>query len=93
MCVYLRTKFQVSKIILTSFRQGEGNFIENFVENRLQHRCFPVKFSKFLGTLFFAEHLRWLLLKFIKRIKTRFHENWCSVSQSALARHLRGYSF
>ena len=23
-CVYLRTKFQVSSIILTSFRQGEG---------------------------------------------------------------------
>ena len=24
MCVYLRTKFQVSSIIITSFRQGEG---------------------------------------------------------------------
>ena len=24
MCVYLRTKFQVSSIILTSFRQGEN---------------------------------------------------------------------
>ena len=27
MCAYLRTKFHVSSIILTSFRQGWGNFI------------------------------------------------------------------
>ena len=26
MCVYLRTKFQVSSIIITSFRQGEGGW-------------------------------------------------------------------
>ena len=30
---------------------------------RLQHRCFPVKFEKFLRKCFFREHLRWLLLK------------------------------
>ena len=30
----------------------------------LQHCCFPVKFAKFLRTLFFTEHLRWLLLLF-----------------------------
>ena len=30
---------------------------------RLQHRCFPVKFGKFLRRRFFREHLRWLLLK------------------------------
>ena len=24
--------------------------------------CFPVKFAKFLRTLFFTEHLQWLLL-------------------------------
>ena len=29
---------------------------------RLQRRCFPVKFAKFLRTSFFTEHLRWLLL-------------------------------
>ena len=28
----------------------------------LQHRCFPVKFAKFLRKAFFTEHLRWLLL-------------------------------
>ena len=29
---------------------------------RLQRRCFPVSFAKFLGRPFFREHLRWLLL-------------------------------
>ena len=29
---------------------------------RLQRRCFPVKFAKFVRTPFFTEHLRWLLL-------------------------------
>ena len=28
----------------------------------LQHRCFPVKFAKFLRTPFVTEHLRWMLL-------------------------------
>ena len=27
-----------------------------------EHRCFPVKFVKILGTDFLKEHLRWLLL-------------------------------
>ena len=29
---------------------------------RLQHKCFPVKFAKFLRTPFLTEHLQWLLL-------------------------------
>ena len=32
-----------------------------FIIKRFQHRCFPVKFVKFLRTPFSAEHLRWLL--------------------------------
>ena len=34
----------------------------SFIKKRLQQRCFPVKFEKFLRTHFFTEHLRWLLL-------------------------------
>ena len=41
---------------------------------RLQHRCFPVKFAKFLRTSFLIEHLwwqllylRWLVLHFFKK--------------------------
>ena len=53
----------------------------NFVKRRLQHRCFPVKFAKFLRTPFFTEHLRWLLpeqklsigIKSIKIIKIKKH--------------------
>ena len=33
-----------------------------FIKKRLQHRCFSVKFVKFLRTLFFTEHLLQLLL-------------------------------
>ena len=32
------------------------------LKKRFWHRCFPVNFSKFLRTLFFKEHLCWLLL-------------------------------
>ena len=32
------------------------------LKKRLWHRCFPVNFAKFLRTLFFTEHLQWLLL-------------------------------
>ena len=34
----------------------------NFIKKRLQHRCLPVKFAKFLRTPFFTEYLLWLLL-------------------------------
>ena len=34
-----------------------------FRQKKLQHRRFPVKFAKFWRTLFFTEHLRWLLYK------------------------------
>ena len=34
------------------------------LKTRLWHRCFPVKFVKFLRTPFFVEHLWWLLLNF-----------------------------
>ena len=34
----------------------------NFINNMLQHRCFLVNAAQFLGTAFFKEHLRRLLL-------------------------------
>ena len=36
----------------------------NFIEKRLQHRCFPVNIAKFLRTAFFVKHLRRLFLDF-----------------------------
>ena len=38
------------------------NLLQNVFKNRLQHRCFSVKFAKFLRTIFFTEHLRCLFL-------------------------------
>ena len=37
------------------------------LKKRFWHRCFPLNFVKFLRTRFFVEHLRWLLLIFLKR--------------------------
>ena len=45
----------------------ESVFNSNFIKKRLQHKCFPEKFAKFLRTSFFTEHLRWLLLFFLKQ--------------------------
>ena len=36
--------------------------LQAFNKNRLQHKCFPAIITRFLRTLVFAEHLRWLLL-------------------------------
>ena len=41
--------------------QAEGL---QFYFKSLQHRCFPVTFTKFLRTHLFTEHLQWLLLHF-----------------------------
>ena len=37
---------------------------EDSVKKRLQHRCFPVKFAKYLRTTILTEQLQWLLLTF-----------------------------
>ena len=41
------------------------NFTGKHLLKRFQHRCFPVKFTKFLRTPFFTEQLRWLVVHFI----------------------------
>ena len=48
------------------FDKVAGSQTYNFIKKRLQHRCFPVKYAKYLGTPFFTEDLRWLLLSFIR---------------------------
>ena len=35
----------------------------NFIKQRVQHRCFPLKFAKLLRTPSFTELLWWLFLK------------------------------
>ena len=46
-----------------SFKKVAGLNASNVIKKRLQHRCSPVNFAKFLRTAFFIENLRWLLLE------------------------------
>ena len=46
--------------------QASGLSPTTLLKKRLWHRCFPVNFVKFLRTLFFTNHLWWLLLCMIK---------------------------
>ena len=39
------------------------------LKKRLWHRCFPQNFSKFLGTPFLTEHLRWLFLDRLQQMQ------------------------
>ena len=56
------TDFTGKHMCQISFNKVSGLKACNFIEKRLQHRCFPMKFAKFLRTPFFTEYLRWLLL-------------------------------
>ena len=42
------------------------------LKKRLWHRCFPVKFVKFLRTPFCIKHLWWLLLNIVQHIWKKF---------------------
>ena len=54
--------FQKNTCVESLFDKVAGLKACSFVKKRLQHTCFPVKFAKFLRTIFFTEHLLWLLL-------------------------------
>ena len=45
------------------FKKAAGLKACNFIKKRLQHRCFPVNFAKFLRIPFVTGHHRWLLLE------------------------------
>ena len=48
-------------VLESILNKGSGLKACSFIKKRFYHRCFPVKFAKFLTT-FFLEHLRWLVL-------------------------------
>ena len=52
-----------TSVLESLFKKTGGLKAWRFIKKRLQHKCFPVNFHKFLKTPFFTEHLRWLLLK------------------------------
>ena len=65
--VNYNTKHYVKSVQIRSFFWSvfSSNLTEyGEIKKRLQHRCFPVKFTKFLRTPFCIELLQWLLLRF-----------------------------
>ena len=48
--------------VLKHFAIFTANHGCNFIKKRLKHSCFPVNIAKVLRTLFFTEHLQWLLV-------------------------------
>ena len=50
------------RVLADIFKQSLTYIIQSrcqacsFIKKRLQHKCFPMKFKKFLRTLFFTEH-------------------------------------
>ena len=61
------------------FNKVGGRRPATLLKKRLSHRCFPVNFAKFLGTLFFIEQLWWLLLK-----QCLFIWNWTATKSLAV---------
>ena len=57
---------KISQILQENISKVADLICCNFIKKRLKHRCFPVRFAKLLRTLFFTEHLQWLLSAFIK---------------------------
>ena len=48
-------------VLESLFNKASGLWPAILFKKRLQHRCFPVNFVKFLRTSFYIEHLWWLL--------------------------------
>ena len=48
------------------FNKVAGLRPATLLKKRLRHMCFPLNFAKFRRTFFVAEHLQWLLLKFLR---------------------------
>ena len=80
-------KFHRKTPVLEShFKKVAGLKACNFIKKRLQHRCFPVRFEKFLRTPFFTENLWWLLLitNWSLRISKDSTHRRCSVKKGDL---------
>ena len=53
---------QISQALESLFNKVAVLKVCNFIEKRLQHRCFLVKFAKYFRTPSFTELLWWLIL-------------------------------
>ena len=82
-------RYSVEKVFLEIWQNSQENtcartsFLIKLqaLKRKVWHRCFPVNFLKFLRTLFFTEHLWWLLLfidmaMFLTSLLKRFSEKF-----------------
>ena len=60
------------------FNKVLGLRLTTILKKRLWHTCFPVNFVKFLRTPFLTEHLWWLLLEELDRLKKSRNIYVCS---------------
>ena len=60
---FFRKSFRYFTVLESLFKKFAVSWAWNFIKKRLQHRCFPEKFAKFLRAPFFTECLWWLLLR------------------------------
>ena len=70
----LTQRCSVKKMFSEISQNSQGNTCVRLtpgtlLKKRLCHRCFPVNFAKLLRTPFLKEHLRWLLLYYVKKIR------------------------
>ena len=88
----------VKKVFLEILQNSQENTCarDSFSEI-LWHRCFPVNFAKFLRTLFFTEHFRWLFLRFRHQLRPDlthrsiwFFSNAVQLSCSSALNHKTG---
>ena len=66
------TKFTGKRLCQSLFfNKVTGLSPATLLKKRLWHRCFPVRFVKFLRTTFYIEHFWWLLLALITSLNLR----------------------
>ena len=77
------------KGVLRNFAKFTGKHLclrpASLLKKRLWHRCFLLNFVKFLRTLFFIEHLWWLLLIFLEKSNFKSLKNKKIIKEQRLS--------
>ena len=73
-----RKIYRKISVLESLFNKVVGLRLATLLKKRLQQRCFPVNFAKFLRTPSLVEHLRWLLLRDVfKTLSNTMMELFC----------------
>ena len=88
----------VKKVFLEISQNSQDNACARLrpatlLKKTLWHRCFPVNFAKFLRTPFLKEHLRWLLLYYVKKIRILIKPKVIAKKSTHLSRETIKWTF